>query len=44
VSYLVRADGTRLLFGSGLSGGWARSALVANSERLGVWTCLRWMR
>src|SRR6266487_1413650 len=36
VSYLVRADGTRLLFDTGLSGGRARSALVANAERLGV--------
>jgi len=36
VSYLVRAGDTRLLFDTGLSGGQARSALVANAERLGV--------
>jgi 7,8-dihydropterin-6-yl-methyl-4-(beta-D-ribofuranosyl)aminobenzene 5'-phosphate synthase len=36
VSYLVRAGGTRLLFDTGLSGGRARSALVANAERLGA--------
>jgi 7,8-dihydropterin-6-yl-methyl-4-(beta-D-ribofuranosyl)aminobenzene 5'-phosphate synthase len=36
VSYLVRADGTRLLFDTGLSGGRARSALAANAGQLGV--------
>ena len=32
----MRAGGTRLLFDTGLSGGRARSALVANAEWLGV--------
>jgi hypothetical protein len=36
VSYLVRAGDTRLLFDTGLSGGRARSALVANAELLGL--------
>ena len=36
VSYLARAGGTRLLFDTRLSGGRARSALVAIAERLGV--------
>jgi 7,8-dihydropterin-6-yl-methyl-4-(beta-D-ribofuranosyl)aminobenzene 5'-phosphate synthase len=36
VSYLVRADGTRLLFDSDLSGGQARSALAHNAGVLGV--------
>jgi len=36
VSYLVRADATRLLFDSGLSGGQARSALAHNGGVLGA--------
>ena len=36
LSYLVRADGTRVLFDSGLSGGKPESALAHNARILGV--------
>ena len=36
VSYLVRADGTRVLFDSGLSGGKRESALARNAQLMGV--------
>jgi 7,8-dihydropterin-6-yl-methyl-4-(beta-D-ribofuranosyl)aminobenzene 5'-phosphate synthase len=36
LSYLVRAESTRLLFDAGLSGGRTRSALAHNADRLGI--------
>ena len=36
MSYLIRAGGMRVLFGSGLSGGKAQSALARNAQMLGA--------